>query len=75
MKVFKGIVEVDEAFTRKSAKGLRSLVVRALRWRGDPARAFSGQYAPGLVCATAWGFLPSYLGLRRLIKVTNITPR
>ncbi len=46
-----GIVEADETFIRKSAKGSKRLVGRAARKRGTPAKAglSSDDYAPVLI--------------------------
>ena len=50
-KTVKGIVEADETFIRKSAKGSKRLVGRAPRKRGTPAKSglSSDDYAPVLI--------------------------
>jgi transposase-like protein len=50
-KVVRGIVEADETFIRKSAKGSKRLVGRAPRKRGSPAAkpGTSDEYAPVLI--------------------------
>ena len=50
-KVVKGIVEADETFIRKSAKGSKRLVGRAPRKRGSTAKSglSSDDYAPVLI--------------------------
>ena len=50
-KTVQGIVEADETFIRKSAKGSKRLVGRAARKRGTPAKGglSSDDYAPVLI--------------------------
>lgn len=50
-KAVKGIVEADETFIRKSAKGSKRLVGRAPRKRGEKAKAglSADEYAPVLI--------------------------